>query len=64
MNGTQASIKKIIESLNAATISKDTEVVVAPPALYLLNARQELRKDIGVSAQNVFDKPQGTTSSS
>ena len=36
-----------------------TEVVVAPPSLYLLLAREHLREGIEVAAQNVFDKPNG-----
>jgi triosephosphate isomerase (TIM) len=36
-----------------------TEVVIAPPALYLLLTREHLREGIEVAAQNVFDKPNG-----
>jgi triosephosphate isomerase len=36
-----------------------TEVVIAPPALYLLLSRSELRSGIEVAAQNVYDKPNG-----
>ena len=35
------------------------EVVIAPPSLYLLLAREHLSKNIEVAAQNVFDKPNG-----
>lgn len=35
------------------------EVVIAPPALYLLLTREHLGKGIEVAAQNVFDKPNG-----
>lgn len=35
------------------------EIVVAPPALYLLFVRERLRSGIEVAAQNVFDKPNG-----
>jgi hypothetical protein len=37
--------------LNGANLSKDAEVVVAPPALYLGSVATDLRKDIGVAAQ-------------
>jgi len=37
----------------------NTEVVIAPPFLYLLLARDHLRSGIEVAAQNVFDKPNG-----
>lgn len=36
-----------------------TEVVIAPSGLYLLLAREHLRKEIEVASQNVFDKPNG-----
>jgi triosephosphate isomerase len=36
-----------------------TEVVIAPPALYLLPTREHLRKGLEVAAQNVYDKPNG-----
>jgi len=45
--------------LNEATVDKNTEVVIAPPFLYLLLTREHLREGIEVAAQNVFDKPNG-----
>ena len=36
-----------------------SEVVIAPPTLYLLLVREHLRKGLQVAAQNVFDKPNG-----
>lgn len=59
MNGTIESIKSIISNLNNAKCDPNTEVVIAPPALYLLLAREHLRPGIEVAAQNVFDKPNG-----
>ncbi|KAF1921632.1 Triosephosphate isomerase [Ampelomyces quisqualis] len=59
MNGTIKSIKDILENLNNAKLDPNTEVVVAPPALYLLLAREHLRKGLEVAAQNIFDKPSG-----
>ena len=38
---------------------RNAEVVIAPPSLYLLLAREHLSKNIEVAAQNVFDKPNG-----
>ncbi|KAK6584828.1 hypothetical protein PZA11_003052 [Diplocarpon coronariae] len=35
------------------------EVVIAPPSLYLLLAREHLKPSLEVAAQNVFDKPNG-----
>jgi len=59
MNGTIKSIKDIIENLNNAKLDSNTEVVIAPPSLYLLLAREHLKCDIEVASQNVFDKPNG-----
>ncbi|EOA87480.1 triosephosphate isomerase [Exserohilum turcicum] len=59
MNGTIKSITEIVENLNKAKLDENTEVVIAPPALYLLLTREHLRKGIEVAAQNVFDKPNG-----
>lgn len=41
------------------TNSSYTEVVVAPPALYLHYVRDSLSNGIEVAAQNVYDKPNG-----
>jgi triosephosphate isomerase len=58
-NGTIDSIKEIVQRLNSAKFDSNTEVVVAPPALYLLLTREHLRSGLEVAAQNVFDKPNG-----
>jgi glyceraldehyde 3-phosphate dehydrogenase len=55
-NGTKDSVKKLIATLNAAPLSRGVEVVVAPPALFSREAVDCLRKDVGVSAQDVYDK--------
>ncbi|KAL1955416.1 hypothetical protein VTO42DRAFT_8572 [Malbranchea cinnamomea] len=59
MNGTSQSISDIIANLNTANLDPNTEVVIAPPAIYLLLARSLADSKIAVSAQNVFDKPNG-----
>jgi len=59
MNGSVDSIKKIIAFLNDAKFDTNVEVVIAPPTLYLLLAREHLDQKIEVAAQNVFDKPNG-----
>jgi triosephosphate isomerase (TIM) len=41
------------------TATPRSEVVVAPPYLYLLLVREHLKSSIEVAAQNVFDKPNG-----
>ncbi|KAI5368098.1 Putative triosephosphate isomerase, aldolase-type TIM barrel, triosephosphate isomerase, active [Septoria linicola] len=59
MNGTISKIKEIVAHLNDAKVDSNTEVVISPPALYLLLTREHLRQGIEVAAQNVFDKPNG-----
>lgn len=59
MNGTAESIAKIVDNLNSAKLDPKTEVVVAPPSVYLLSTREKLRKDVEVAAQNVYFKPFG-----
>ena len=58
-NCSAQSIKDIIGNLNAANLDPSTEVVVAPPSLYLLLAREVADSKIEIAAQNVFDKPNG-----
>ncbi|KAI9703162.1 MAG: triosephosphate isomerase [Candelina mexicana] len=59
MNGSVKTIKEIIDNLNTAKIDPKTEVVIAPPSLYLLLTRDHLREGLEVAAQNVYDKPNG-----
>ncbi|KAL8783760.1 MAG: hypothetical protein Q9195_009287 [Heterodermia aff. obscurata] len=59
MNGTIKSITDIVKNISDAELDPSTEVVIAPPSLYLLVTREHLRKGIEVAAQNVFDKPNG-----
>jgi len=59
MNGSRDGIKAIVSTLNDAKLNPEVEVVVSPPSLYLTYTRDLLRKDIGVAAQNVFNKGQG-----
>lgn len=58
-NGNAESTTSIIKNLNTASLDSSAEVVISPPALYLLLAREIADQKIGVSAQNVFDKPNG-----
>ncbi|OJK01614.1 hypothetical protein ASPACDRAFT_51406 [Aspergillus aculeatus ATCC 16872] len=59
MNGTAESITSIINNLNKAKLDESSEVVISPPSLYLLTAREAASDKIGVASQNVFDKPNG-----
>lgn len=59
MNGNIKTIKDIVSNINNAKLDSSVEVVIAPPSLYLLLAREHLREGIEVAAQNVFDKGNG-----
>jgi len=59
MNGNIKTITEIVQKLSEAKLDPNTEVVIAPPSLYLLLAREHLREGLEVAAQNVFDKPNG-----
>jgi len=55
-----SSTKSLVQTLNSAKLDPAVEVVVAPPALYLLVVKEHLtNKEVAVAAQNVFDKGQG-----
>ena len=54
MNGTVKSTQSIIESLNNANLNADAEIVIAPPALYLLTALAAVKPHIQVAAQNSY----------
>ncbi|KAG9248948.1 triosephosphate isomerase [Calycina marina] len=59
MNGSVETIKKIVGYLNDAKLDDNVEVVIAPPTLYLLLAREHLKPGLQIAAQNVFDRPNG-----
>jgi len=49
----------LAEILNKATLDPNVEVVIAPPALYLIPLKETLREDIKVSAQNCYFQEKG-----
>jgi len=49
----------IIKILNEADIDPSTEVVIAPPALYLLALKSVVRPEIKLAAQNCYSKESG-----
>jgi len=51
--------KKIIKILNDADVDPNTEVVIAPPTLYIIPLVEVLRKDFKVAAQNAYIKTSG-----
>ncbi|XP_072131640.1 triosephosphate isomerase-like [Mobula birostris] len=59
MNGNKESLKELAGSLSKATLPPDTEVVVAPPSIYLKYIREVMDAKIGVAAQNCYKVPSG-----
>lgn len=54
-----SSIKAIVSNINESKRDPSTEVVIAPPAIYLALTRELADPSVAVSAQNVYDKPSG-----
>lgn len=55
-----ASKRALVGVFNDATLDPDTEVVVAPPSLYLIPLQDALEnKHISIAAQNCFHEPSG-----
>ncbi|KAI7976820.1 hypothetical protein EIK77_010051 [Talaromyces pinophilus] len=58
-NGVTDSIKSIVSNINNSKRDPSTQVVIAPPAIYLTLTRELADPSVSVSAQNVYDKPNG-----
>ncbi|KAG6918019.1 hypothetical protein DXG01_016871 [Tephrocybe rancida] len=56
---TQEQSVALVEALNAAKLDPATEVVIAPPSLYLLSLKAKLRKEVQLAAQNAYFKVSG-----
>ncbi|PLW33447.1 hypothetical protein PCANC_17870 [Puccinia coronata f. sp. avenae] len=59
MNGTLDSLQQLVKSFNDAELDSNTEVVVSPPALYLMAVRDTVKKNIQVGAQNGYLEKSG-----
>ncbi|TPX34256.1 triose-phosphate isomerase [Synchytrium microbalum] len=59
MNASTKLVETLVKMLNEAKWSPETEVVVSPPSPYLDMVRKSLRKEVGVSAQNVYNAANG-----
>ncbi|CAH7684855.1 triosephosphate isomerase [Phakopsora pachyrhizi] len=59
MNGTLESLQQLVKHLNESDLDPNAEVVVAPPALYLLPVRDVAKKNILVGAQNGYLEKSG-----
>ena len=53
-NGSPAQVASLVAALNSGRTAASTEVVVAPPSVFLGDVSSKLRKDFGVSAQDAF----------
>jgi len=58
-NGSEKLIDDIVSNLNNAKLDPNTEILVAPPSIFLLSTVKIVNKNIEVAAQNVYDKPSG-----
>ncbi|KAH9846397.1 triose phosphate isomerase [Lenzites betulinus] len=56
---TREQKQALVKVLNEADIDTNVEVVIAPPAIYLLALKDILRKEIKVAAQNCYFKSSG-----
>ncbi|KAJ6498563.1 Triosephosphate isomerase [Mycena vitilis] len=54
-----AEKKALTQLLNQAELDPAVEVVVAPPSLYLIPLKENLRKEIQIAAQNCYFKDSG-----
>nr|CAG4635677.1 EOG090X0BSC [Artemia franciscana] len=59
LNGNKQEIGNIINFLTAGNLDPSTEVVCAPPTIYLEHVRKTLPSSVGVAAQNCYKVPKG-----
>ncbi|KAI0683270.1 Triosephosphate isomerase [Cytidiella melzeri] len=56
---TREAKQALIKTLNSADLDPNVEVVIAPPAIYLIPVQESVRKEIKVAAQNSYVKGSG-----
>ncbi|KAF9375354.1 triosephosphate isomerase [Podila verticillata] len=59
LNGSQSSLKALVEGLNQGDLDSNVEIVVSPPFVYLDQVRKTVRKDVAVAGQNCYAKASG-----
>lgn len=59
MNGDKASIDGIVKFLNEEGVVPNVDVVVAPPAPYLMYVKEKVKPEIQVAAQNCYKVAKG-----
>ena len=50
-NGSTSQVQSLVSMLNSGRTAASTEVVVAPPSVFVGDVRSKLRKDFSVCAQ-------------
>lgn len=59
MNGSKDEIKKIVDTLNAASLNDNTDIVVSPPACYLEYTKGLASQKIHTAGQNSYKVAKG-----
>ncbi|KAG0369615.1 triosephosphate isomerase [Gamsiella multidivaricata] len=59
LNGSESSLKTLVEGLNKGDLDSNVEIVVSPPFVYLDQVRKSVRKDVAVAGQNCYSKASG-----
>jgi len=60
LNPTTVEAKRaIVKILNEADLDPSVEIVIAPPALYIIPLKDIIRKEVKVAAQNSYTKTSG-----
>ena len=47
-------VEDMTNILNSAQLSKDTEVVICPPAVYTSSVKSKIRDDVSLGVQDVW----------
>jgi triosephosphate isomerase len=59
MNGNKKSVDELVEILNKGQRNANTDVVVAPPFVYLEQVKAKLTSEIGIAGQNCYKIEKG-----
>lgn len=59
MNGSQKLVENLLSGLNNLTNLKKTEVVIAPPSLYIPAALALSKGAVQIAGQNAYEKASG-----
>lgn len=59
MNGSKKSVAELVEVLNKGQRNANTDVVVAPPFVYIEQVKASLTSEIGIAGQNCYKLEKG-----